>query len=181
MKTILFSQILLSLALAAAIPSNSNNVAERDLWQPAPGTPYQMILRKVVELPDEKALLTPDVPIWIVDLFNTYNKDPDLIRRIRDHGKKVICYFSAGTSEAFRPDFKRFNEEDIGGKVLMGDSERQGYWEGENWLDIRSPNVFKIMQERIKLAKEAGCNAIDPDNMGNLISVRIPLVFAHLF
>jgi hypothetical protein len=131
-----------------------------------------MILRKDVELPDDEGLLKPDVPIWIVDLFNTYNKDPNLIRRIQQHGngKKVICYFSAGTSETFRPDFERFNDEDIGGKVDMG--EGQGYWQGENWLDIRSPNVFKVMRERIKLANEAGCDAIDPDNMG-----KFPLCF----
>jgi endo-alpha-1,4-polygalactosaminidase (GH114 family) len=166
MKPLFFSTMLLPLALAAAVPSNSHKAADRNLWQPAPGTPYQMILRKDVDLPDDDALLTPDVPIWIVDLFNTYNKDPDLIHRIRQHGngKKVICYFSAGTSESFRPDFKQFDDEDMGGKVAIGD--KTGYWEGENWLDIRSPNVFKIMQERIQLAKDAGCDAIDPDNLG---------------
>jgi hypothetical protein len=41
-------------------------------------------------------------------------------------------------------------------------------WPGEFWLDIRQENVWTVMKDRIKLAHEKGCDAIDPDNMGTL-------------
>lgn len=77
---------------------------------------------------------------------------------MKNQGKKVICYFSAGSSEDWRDDYKEFTENDKG-HCMTG-------WAGERWLDVRSPTVFKVMQERIKLAKTKGCDAIDPDNMG---------------
>jgi len=45
----------------------------------------------------------------------------------------------------------------------MGETMRG--WENEKWLDIRSQNVFNIMQARIRTAREKGCDGIDPDNI----------------
>lgn len=73
-------------------------------------------------------------------------------------GKKVICYYSAGSSENWRPDYKDFEQADMG-SALEG-------WAGENWLNIRNANVLNVMKARIKMASEKGCDAIDPDNMG---------------
>jgi len=35
----------------------------------------------------------------------------------------------------------------------------------ENWVDIKSNAVWQVMKERIKMASDKGCDAIDPDNM----------------
>jgi hypothetical protein len=42
-------------------------------------------------------------------------------------------------------------------------------WE-EWWLDLKSANVKTIMEARIKRAAEAGCDAIDPDNIDGYVS-----------
>ena len=57
----------------------------------------------------------------------------------------VICYFSAGTREDWRPDKNLFSDE------VMGDALSD--WEGENWIDVRNRKVRQIMQSRIVLAK----------------------------
>ncbi|KAL1612510.1 hypothetical protein SLS60_000737 [Paraconiothyrium brasiliense] len=70
--------------------------------------------------------------------------------------KTVVCYFSAGTYEPWREDQGLFKPADYGKK--MDD------WD-EWWLDLKSANVKTIMETRIKRAAEAGCHAIDPDNV----------------
>jgi hypothetical protein len=71
---------------------------------------------------------------------------------------QVICYYSAGSSENWRPDFGQFSKSDLG-TGLEG-------WQGENYVNMRSAAVLEIMKNRIKQAADKGCDAIDPDNMG---------------
>ncbi len=72
-------------------------------------------------------------------------------------GLRVVCYFSAGSSEDWRPDFARFREADQG-KAMAG-------WPGERWLDTRSANVRAIMAARLDMARDKGCDGVDPDNV----------------
>jgi hypothetical protein len=44
-------------------------------------------------------------------------------------GRKVICYFSAGSYENWRSDKNDFPSDVLGNKLE--------HWEGEKWLDIR--------------------------------------------
>ncbi len=92
--------------------------------------------------------------IYDVDLFDT---SVEQIQAFHTGGKKVVCYFSAGSSEDWREDYSNFKTTDVG-KPL-------GEWPGENWLDIRSQNVFDIMLARLDLAKTKGCDGVDPDNV----------------
>lgn len=92
--------------------------------------------------------------VFDLDLFSI---DEALIKRLHKQGKKVICYFSAGTMENWRPD-KFLLEKKLQGKPMKD-------WEGENWLDIRSTEVRNLMSKRLDLAREKGCDAVDPDNV----------------
>lgn len=134
----------------------SPDVLQKPLWKPRIKSKFQIILSAAVDvnlgLPP-----SPDVDIWDLDLFYHSKKEFDDLKRM---GKKVICYFSAGTSEDWRADFKEFRAQDQGAKLPM--------WPGERWLDIRTPEVWRTMQKRIRFAHEQGCDAIDPDNMGEL-------------
>jgi hypothetical protein len=114
-------------------------------------------------VPDTKrSTLNPsDAHIWDIDLWDA---TPNDISALKKAGKKVICYFSAGTSEAWRPDYNKLQAYNLG-KVCKDDGCK-GSWGGEEWLDIRVGDVRKVMQQRIKLASEKGCDAIDPDNVG---------------
>lgn len=95
-----------------------------------------------------------DVDVYDVDLFDT---DADTIAAMKASGRKVVCYFSAGSSEDWRSDFSEFATEDLG--IPLGD------WEGERWLDIRSQNVLDIMTARLDLAVSKGCDGVEPDNV----------------
>ena len=99
------------------------------------------------------------VEIYDVDLFNTSRAE---IQELQSSGKKVICYFSAGSYENFREDKNRFLPGELG-NVLDG-------WENERWLDIRSSNVHTIMKSRLDLAKEKGCDGVEPDNMDGYVN-----------
>ena len=76
-------------------------------------------------------------------------------------GQKVVCYFSAGTWESWRPDADQFPDEVLGNRL--------GKWSRgpnvERWLDIRADVVRAAMRARIAKAQEKGCDAVDPDNV----------------
>lgn len=97
---------------------------------------------------------TYNVDIYDIDLFDTSSL---AISNLQASGKKVICYFSAGSYENWRPDAGQFEASELG-NTLDG-------WAGERWLDIRSSNVMDIMLARLDLAQSKGCDGVEPDNM----------------
>lgn len=96
------------------------------------------------------------VDVYDIDLFDTPREK---IAEIQATGKKVICYFSAGSWENWRPDKDDFPASVIG-KKMDG-------WPGEKWLDIRSAKVRQIMMKRLDLAQQKNCDAIEPDNIAS--------------
>ncbi|EHL02453.1 hypothetical protein M7I_1533 [Glarea lozoyensis 74030] len=80
-----------------------------------------------------------------------------MISTLHANNKKVICYFSAGSFESWRPDASSFQASDKGA-ALEG-------WDNEWWLNTNSANVRTIMKARLDLAKSKGCDAVDPDNV----------------
>jgi hypothetical protein len=79
------------------------------------------------------------------------------IKSLQAAGRKVVCYFSAGSAENWRSDYASFQASDLG-NALSG-------WTGENWVDTRSSNVRAIMQARMDLAVSKGCDGVEPDNV----------------
>jgi hypothetical protein len=94
------------------------------------------------------------VELYDIDLFDS---SKILIDGLHASGKRVICYFSAGSSEDWRSDDPEFHADDKG-------SSLQG-WQGERWLNIRSENVREIMKTRMDYALRQGCDGVDPDNV----------------
>lgn len=95
-----------------------------------------------------------DVDLYDVDLFEA---PVSTIDELRLADRLVICYFSAGTVEDWRPDAADFPDEAIG--RAMDD------WDGEFWLDVRSPAVLAVHEARLDLAVERGCDGVEPDNV----------------
>ncbi len=116
-------------------------------YRPDPGVTWQWQLQGALNA-------GYDVDLYDVDLFDT---DRDVIDSLHAQGRKVICYFSAGTAEDWREDFDGFHEEDLGRPL--------DEWEGERWLDIRSQNVRNVMLKRLDLAVKKGCDGVEPDNV----------------
>ena len=95
-----------------------------------------------------------NVNVYDIDLFDA----PDaVIATLHSQGKHVVCYFSAGSGENWRPDYASFKAADLG-NALDG-------WAGEKWLDTRSTNVRNIMAARLDKAKARGCDGVEPDNV----------------
>jgi len=116
-------------------------------WKPTLDDSWQIQLSGTVST-------THAVTAYDIDLFDT---PVATIAALKAQGRRVICYFSAGSSEDWRGDFSRFLPADMGNN-LDG-------WPGERWLDTRSTNVRAIMAERLDLARSKGCDAVDPDNV----------------
>ena len=95
-----------------------------------------------------------DAAVYDIDLFDT---SASTIAAMHAAGRKVICYFSAGSYEDWRSDASQFPAAALG-NGLDG-------WPGENWLDTRSTEVRAIMQARMDLAVSKLCDAVDPDNV----------------
>lgn len=146
--------LLLMLLLVFAQP-------EPDIWQPAPGTTWQIQLQGEINT-------EWDVEMYDIDLFDVPEA---VIQKLHDDGRIVICYFSAGSYEDWRDDADVFPSKVIG-KPLEG-------WEGENWLDIRQIELLApIMTARLDLAAEKGCDGVDPDNVnGYTNDTGFPLTY----
>lgn len=95
-----------------------------------------------------------DVDLYDIDLFDN---EESVISGLQAGGKRVICYFSAGSYEDYRDDESLFNESDLG-NTLSGFAD-------ERWVDIRSENVRSIMADRLTLAATKGCDGVEPDNV----------------
>lgn len=95
--------------------------------------------------------------VFDVDLFDTSSQ---LIKYLHDKNKTVICYFSAGSYEDNRPDSKI---------LLPAAGNKMDGW-NERWLKIGDTEILEkiikpVMKNRIQLAKNKQCDAIDPDNV----------------
>ena len=119
------------------------------------GQKFQIVLNGV---PDTGKVLQPaDAVVWDVDAEDT---TAETITALHAMGKTVICYFSAGTYENWRPDAKQFPPGDLGMTLAE--------WPNEKWIRLGSTGVRNIMKARISRAAKKGCDAIDPDNTGML-------------
>jgi len=133
--------------------TNNNTPPQTGNWfRPAPLSTWQWQLQGPVNT-------SYNVDIYDIDLFDS---SPELIQNLQADGKKVICYFSAGSFENFRDDADQFDVAYIG-QPLDGFAD-------ERWLDIRATQVRDIMIARLDLAEQKGCDGVEPDNVDGYIN-----------
>jgi hypothetical protein len=130
------------LLLLAALPALSAQAAYR--W--APKTSFQYQLQGSIRSTSSKVIF--------VDLFDTSSSK---IASLKSQGKTVVCYFSAGTAENWRSDYKSYPSS-VKGKSMED-------WAGEKWVNLRSSTVLSILVKRLDLARSKGCHGVDPDNV----------------
>jgi hypothetical protein len=131
------------------------------LWRPAIGSTWQIQQGAVDTLPTLRA------QVYNIDLFDN---NSTTIAALHELGRRVICSFSAGTLETWRPDASTFEKTAIGSSV-------QGS-QNQSWLDTRQQSVRQIMAARIKLARDSGCDGVDPnhiDGYSSTYSTGFPL------
>lgn len=117
-------------------------------WRPSAGATWDYQLTGTIDV------ASVNVDVWDIDLFDA---KPSTIDSIHAKGKHVICYFSAGSIEDWRPDAAKFQASDKGSDVAG--------WKGEKWLQTKSSNVRKIMLARLDLAAQKKCDGVEPDNV----------------
>lgn len=86
-----------------------------------------------------------------------FEQPASLISELHGKGARVMCYFSAGSGESWRPDFSRIPANALG-EPLAG-------WEGERYLDIRRKEVYDLMLTRLQASAAKGCDAVELDNV----------------
>jgi len=136
---------------AASLDPDVDPITEGGWYRPAVDTTWHWQLQ-----PDAAGEIRTDyaVDAYDIDLFNV---DISLIAQLHAQGRKVICYFSAGTFEPFREDADEFGTGEQGRPLED--------FPDELWLDIRSSNRRGIMRNRLDLAVQKGCDAVEPDNV----------------
>src|SRR5215208_6431091 len=139
--------LALLLAACACIPTAARAEVQPPAWQPAPGTSWQWQLQGQVDT-------SYDVDAYDVDGFDN---DEATVGMIHARGSKAVCYISAGSWEAWRPDAPDFPD------YVKG---RNNGWPGEKWLDIRRTDVLEpIMGRRMDMCAAKGFDAVEPDNV----------------
>jgi hypothetical protein len=125
--------------------SENSPVQTEGLWKAEPSSSWQIQYTGQLDT-------RLDVQMYDLDLFDTPKSVWTGL-----NGPAKVCYFSAGSYEDWRPDADQF-EPSMLGKALEG-------WPGEWWLDINRSDVRAIMEARLDLAVQRGCDAVDPDNV----------------
>lgn len=132
---------------------NNENLEKSDWWKPKPDTSWQWQLKGTLNT-------NYDVDMYDIDLFDN---SKEAIKALQNKGIKVICYFSAGSYEDWRVDKDDFPKEVLG-KTLEG-------WENEKWLDVSKIELLSlIMEKRLDLAVEKGCDGVEPDNVDGYLN-----------
>lgn len=130
----------------ACVPYEPDDPVASTGWRPEVGTTWQIQYSDALDL-------TLPVEVYDLDLFDISAAE---IATVKESGR-LLCYFSAGSYEDWRPDADLFPEAALG-RPLEG-------WPGEWWLDVTDPDVRAIMEARLDLAVERGCDGVDPDNV----------------
>ena len=108
------------------------------------------------------SFVRPTDALVIVDLFDT---PVSTIQSLKSRPSPlppriVICYYSAGSYEAWRSDSANFTAAVLGDKMSGWD---------ERWLNITNATalaqVKAIMTWRLQLAVQKGCDGVEPDNV----------------
>jgi len=135
------------------------NSKRNDMWRPTVGTTWNWILSEA----NDKIKSDKNVDVLDIDLFDNTKST---IESLKKQGHHIICYFSVGTFEKWRPDAEKFLDiEDLV-------RDKMDKW-NENYIDITNPQLKPIMSKRFDLAKEKGCDAVEPDNIDIYMDEKI--------
>lgn len=146
---------------ASATPPAPITCVGLPCWVPPAKTSWQIQLQGKIKT-------TFNATLYDVDLFDT---PIATINTLHAAGRKVSCYFSAGSFENWRSDAGRFPAAVKGG----GNG-----WPGEQWLDVRRIDLLlPIMESRLDLCKAKGFDSVDPDNVDGYTNITgFPLAAA---
>ncbi len=125
-------------------------------YLPQAGTTWQW---QLADLPVDESF---NVQMYDVDLFDV---PESTVTSLHNQGKNVICYFSAGSWEDWRPDAADFPAS------VLGDALDPPF-DNEKWLDIRDiATLGPIMEARMDLCVQKGFDGVEPDNIDGYTNI----------
>jgi hypothetical protein len=153
--------LIFSFAVASAAPAEPAAVSH---WRPAAGASFAIML--------SVAPTTVTTPAQVVDL-DLFDIKASTVAALKRQGKRVLCYFSVGSWENWRPDKNAFPASVLG-KPLDG-------WPGERYIDIRKLNLLAApLRARLDRCKQKGFDGVDPDNVDSFdANTGFPLTKTH--
>jgi hypothetical protein len=96
-----------------------------------------------------------DAQVFDIDLLTN---SASVVKALKKRGRRVVCYFSAGTNESFRSPSQQF-PPDTRGEPLAD-------YPDEQWLDVRRIDDLRpLIERRLDLCKRKGFHAVDFDNV----------------
>jgi len=116
-------------------------------YVPAENVAWQAKLSGAIDIAEDAELFYLDALL----------QDSADLAQLHEQGRHYICYLSAGSWESFRDDHEAFPESALG-NALPG-------FPDERWLDVRSPEVRRLMQQRIERLAALGCDGIPPSSL----------------
>ena len=141
--------VAVALALGACgAQSAEPPAAAAGIWKPRPGVSWQIQLQGKVSLRHRARVYTVDGA----------DSPASLVRSLHARGRKVVCYFSAGTYENYRED-RAMIPDSVRGKTLAD-------WPEEQWLDIRQIDALgPVIRSRLDTCRRKGFDGVDFDNV----------------
>jgi hypothetical protein len=130
-------------------PSRASSPASSPaaIWHPTPGTTWQWQLDGTVDT-------GVDAQVYDIDVDN----GSSVVAALHARGRRVVCYFEAGTREDWRADAGRFPAAVLG-RSYVG-------WQGERWLDIRNLSaIAPIMTARLDQCRRKGFDGVEFDSV----------------
>jgi hypothetical protein len=123
-----------------------------------PNVDWNIILHSPMVYQNAEPLVPAEAKVWDIDLGHALDY-PQIIPLLKRNNKLVICYFNGGAVQAWDNDKEAFPEEAVGKSLAFPFDDEEWY------LDIRNADVVAAMKARLAVAVDAGCDAVDPDNV----------------
>jgi len=135
-------------AIATPPPTASASASAKRVWHPRPGISWQIQLQG-------KVSTRHAARVYEIDGLDN---PASLVRALHAKGRRVICYFSAGTYEDFRED-RDLIPASARGKPLKD-------FPDEQWLDVRQIEQLRpVIEARLDTCARKGFDAADFDNV----------------
>ncbi|MEO6122963.1 MAG: endo alpha-1,4 polygalactosaminidase [Ilumatobacteraceae bacterium] len=145
-------------------PTNTPTTTSRggSWWRPPLTAHWQWLLSDALDLDDPGQMGTDRrtadgrrafaPTIYDIDGFANPASTIDTLHR---SDLRTICYIETGGWEDYRPDALEYPAQDLGKPV-------DGYPD-ERYVDIRSPEVLRIVLNRVQMCADKGFDAVEPD------------------
>lgn len=118
-------------------------------WRPALAATWQIQLTGKLDT-------SVDAGIYDIDPFIVADTE---LAALHGAGRRVLCYVSVGTVEAWRDDADQFPAAAVGAVDVNYPDER--------WLDVRDGVVRAVMAARLDAVRRKGCDGVELSSLAS--------------